>query len=87
MFGKEVNGDWKFLDQAKLTHTDGVPEGRSDYAGGISPDHSDHFYMSSGGYEKTINPGTVMVKAKGKIPRVDLKALEKTLVNSPKSSQ
>jgi hypothetical protein len=54
MWGK-ISGQttWVSLSQAYMSYTDGLPDGRSDYAGGIDETTRTRFYLQSGGY---LNP-------------------------------
>jgi hypothetical protein len=74
MWGRRAdNGQWMEFNKAKLTHTDGDPDSRSDYEGGISPTAPTRFYMSSGGYTQAVDPGkTIVAKKTEKAPAVDL---------------
>ncbi|WP_460541325.1 DUF3472 domain-containing protein [Echinicola sediminis] len=76
MWGKEVDGDWINFNRATMTHTDGVPEGREDYAGGLVDENPSLFYMSSGGYthadEQKVSVATIQTVS----PEADLGALK-----------
>jgi hypothetical protein len=74
MWGRRAdNGQWMEFNKAKLTHTDGDSDSRSDYEGGISPTAPTRFYMSSGGYTEPIDPGkTIVAKKSEQAPTVDL---------------
>ncbi|WP_186757449.1 DUF3472 domain-containing protein [Echinicola salinicaeni] len=76
MWGKEVNGDWINFNRARMTHTDGVPEGRDDYAGGLVQGNSNQFYMSSGGYTHADEQKTSVGKIQTKVPDAKLSSLD-----------
>ncbi|WP_215223135.1 DUF3472 domain-containing protein [Echinicola shivajiensis] len=76
MWGKEVNGDWINFNRARMTHTDGVPEGRDDYAGGLAQGNSNLFYMSSGGYTHAEEQKTSVGDIQANAPDADLSLLD-----------
>ncbi|MEN7547741.1 DUF3472 domain-containing protein [Rapidithrix thailandica] len=76
MWGKEVGGNWVNFNLASMTHTDGVPEGRSDYAGGLRPGSSAQFFMSSGGYTPAQEHKTSISERQMTAPTVDLNVLK-----------
>jgi len=76
MWGKEVDGNWINFNRATMTHTDGVPEGRDDYAGGLVEGNSSHFYMSSGGYTHADEQKASLATVQTVSPDADLIALE-----------
>ncbi|GGF18295.1 DUF3472 domain-containing protein [Echinicola rosea] len=75
MWGKEVGGSWINFNRATMTHTDGVPEGRDDYAGGLLDGASQRFYMSSGGYTHADEQAVSTATASANAPAADLTAL------------
>jgi len=76
-WGKEVNGDWIPFDNASMTFTDGEPEGRSDYGGGLVPNDSTKFYMSSGGYGEPVFQKIIKKAGNSKEPEIDFNKLQK----------
>ncbi|AWW31576.1 hypothetical protein DN752_16390 [Echinicola strongylocentroti] len=75
MWGKEVGGSWINFNRATMTHTDGVPEGRDDYAGGLLDGASQRFYMSSGGYTHADEQAVSIASARSNPPMADITAL------------
>lgn len=71
MWGRRVkDAQWIAFNKAKLTHTDGEPDSRSDYAGGISESDPTAFYMRSGGYTAPIDKEKILVAPKRADPPV-----------------
>ncbi|WP_200975992.1 DUF3472 domain-containing protein [Echinicola sp. 20G] len=75
MWGKEVDGNWINFNKASMTHTDGVPEGRDDYAGGLLQGSSSKFYMSSGGYTHADEQSVSFANIQTNTPGADLSVL------------
>ncbi len=77
MWGRRTdNKQWTEFNKAKLTHTDGEADSRSDYAGGVSKNDPARFYMSSGGYTDPVDDGkTAVAKKTNTPPKVDITVL------------
>ena len=78
MWGRLVaDGKWTEFNKARLTHTDGEPNSRSDYGGGVLNANPTRFYMTSGGYTDPVDDKKIAaVRKTNRPPKVDIVAME-----------
>lgn len=80
LWGKTVDQkEWKEFTKARMTHTDGDDNSRSDFGGGVSADDSTQFYMWSGGYQLPDYNEVNYCKPTHQPPLINTDSLEKKI--------